>query len=204
MAFLRDRPFQELRSARKVRSKTIALRKYFSRHVARVARTRGRPRLSSPCPRRARADTIGRLMTPLLALLALAGPPAQGVAPAGPGPAAPAHPARAAEMRGLWVVRTALVSPEAVDAVVDQAKQAGFNALFVQVRGRGDAFYSSRLVPRSLLLETRPASFDPLARLLRRAHGLGLQVHAWVNVLLAAGFVGPWPPGHVAALHPEW
>jgi uncharacterized lipoprotein YddW (UPF0748 family) len=133
-------------------------------------------------------------MTTLLALLALAGPPAKGVAPA----------AVPAEMRGLWVVRTALVSPETVDAVVDQAKQAGFNALFVQVRGRGDAFYSSRLVPRSLLLETRGAGFDPLSRLLRRAHGVGLQVHAWVNVLLAAGFVGPWPSGHVATAHPEW
>jgi uncharacterized lipoprotein YddW (UPF0748 family) len=138
-------------------------------------------------------------MTPLLALLVLAGLPVQGVAPA---PAAPAG--APTEMRGLWVVRTALVSPQAVDAVVDQAKQAGFNALFVQVRGRGDAFYSSRLVPRSLLLEGQPASFDPLARLLRRAHGQGLQVHAWVNVLLAAGFVGPWPRGHVAALHPDW
>jgi uncharacterized lipoprotein YddW (UPF0748 family) len=107
-------------------------------------------------------------------------------------------------MRGLWVVRTALVSPETVDAVVDQAKDAGFNALFVQVRGRGDAFYASRLVPRSLLLETRSAAFDPLARLLRRARSRGLQVHAWVNVLLAAGFVGPWPAGHVARLHPDW
>jgi len=140
------------------------------------------------------------LISPLLALLALAGSPhARAAVPA----AARATPA-AAEMRGLWVVRTALVSPEAVDAVVDQAKQAGFNALFVQVRGRGDAFYASRLVPRSLLLENRPASFDPLARLLRRAHAQGLQVHAWVNVLLAAGFVGPWPRGHVAAAHPEW
>ena len=166
-------------------------------------------------------------MTPLLALLALAGPPAQGGAPVAPA-ASPAPTAAAAsstagaataspvantearrltatgEMRGLWVVRTALVSPGTVDAVVDQAKEAGFNALFVQVRGRGDAFYSSRLVPRSLLLETQPAGFDPLARLLRRAHGRGLQVHAWVNVLLAAGFVGPWPKGHVAAIHPEW
>ena len=132
-------------------------------------------------------------MTPLLALLALAGPPATGVAPA-PVP----------EMRGLWVVRTALVSPEAVDAVVDQAKGAGFNALFVQVRGRGDAFYKSRIVPRSLLLEKQPASFDPLDRLLRRARSRGLAVHAWVNVLLVAGFVGPLPAGHVAALHPDW
>ena len=107
-------------------------------------------------------------------------------------------------MRGLWVVRTALVSPEAVDTVVDQAKSAGFNALFVQVRGRGDAFYRSRLVPRSLLLEKQPASFDPLDRLLGRARSRGLQVHAWVNVLLVAGFVGPLPPGHVATLHPEW
>jgi len=136
-------------------------------------------------------------MTPLLALLAFAGTPAAGVA------AAPA-PAPAAEMRGLWVVRTALVSPGTVDAVVDQAKDAGFNALFVQVRGRGDAFYRSRLVPRSLLLERQPASFDPLAQLLRRAKGRGLQVHAWLNVLLAAGFVGPLPPGHAATAHPEW
>ena len=134
-------------------------------------------------------------MTPLLALVALAGPPAAGVAPAAVAPS---------EMRGLWVVRTALVSPESVDAVVDQAKDAGFNALFVQVRGRGDAFYRSRLVPRSLLLEKQPAAFDPLARLLRRARSRGLQVHAWLNVLLAAGFVGPLPAGHVASLHPEW
>jgi uncharacterized lipoprotein YddW (UPF0748 family) len=145
-------------------------------------------------------------MTPLLALLALAGPPAKSVAPvpAIPPGAPVASPTSTPEMRGLWVVRTALVSPEAVDAVVDQARQAGFNALFVQVRGRGDAFYSSRLVPRSLLLEKMPAAFDPLARLMRRARDRGLQVHAWVNVLLAAGFVGPMPRGHVAALHPDW
>src|SRR5262245_57215869 len=84
------------------------------------------------------------------------------------------------EMRGLWVVRTALVSPEAVDKVVDQASEAGFNALFVQVRGRGDAFYASKLVPRSALLEKQPASFDPLARLLERARDRGLEVHAWI------------------------
>ena len=107
-------------------------------------------------------------------------------------------------MRGLWVVRTALVSPRAVDKVVDDAKEAGFNALFVQVRGRGDAFYDSHLVGRSTLLWQQPDTFDPFARLLERARLRGLQVHAWINVLLAAHFGLPLPPGHVVREHPQW
>src|SRR3954468_16945827 len=103
------------------------------------------------------------------------------------GPSLPSIP-RQPEMRGLWVVRTGLTSPESVDRVVDDAARAGFNALFVQVRGRGDAFYASRVVPRSELLRGAPADFDPLGRLLARARARGLQVHAWVNVLLTAHF----------------
>ena len=118
-------------------------------------------------------------------------------------PQAPAGPA-AVEMRGLWVVRTALVSPQAVDRVVDEAADAGFNALFVQVRGRGDAFYRSKLVPRSTLLERQPADFDPFARLVARARWRKLQVHAWVNVLLTAHFGQPLPRGHELERHPEW
>lgn len=115
-----------------------------------------------------------------------------------------AGPTPAPEMRGLWVVRTALVSPEEVDRVVDQAAASGFNALFAQVRGRGDAFYESRLVPRSALLSRQPREFDPLARLIERAHARRLEVHAWVNVLLAAGFANGLPPAHVVTRHPEW
>ncbi len=114
-------------------------------------------------------------------------------------PAAPAE-----EMRGLWVVRTALVSPRQVDQVVDRAAEAGFNALFVQVRGRGDAFYESRLVPRSPLLSRQAADFDPLARLLGRARARGLEVHGWVNTLLTAHLPLPLPAGHVLGRHPDW
>jgi len=130
----------------------------------------------------------------LLALLLLAF-----VAPSGIAVAAPAQ-----ELRGLWVVRTALVSPEAVDRVVDDAAEAGMNALFVQVRGRGDAFYRSSIVPRSTLLERQPRAFDPFARLLARARARGLEVHAWVNVLLVGHFGQPLPRGHVLLKHPEW
>jgi len=108
------------------------------------------------------------------------------------------------ELRGLWVVRTALVSPQAVDSVVDEAEEAGLNALFVQVRGRGDAFYHSSLAPRSPLLERQPQKFDPLKRLIARARTRGLQVHAWVNVLLTAHFGQPLPDGHVLEKHPDW
>jgi len=122
---------------------------------------------------------------------------------------AAAAPASAAalpkgELRGLWVVRTALVSPEAVDRVVDEAEEAGLNALFVQVRGRGDAFYRSSLAPRSPLLERQPQKFDPLKHLIARARTRNLQVHAWVNVLLAAHFGQPLPNGHVLEKHPDW
>ena len=111
---------------------------------------------------------------------------------------------RPAEVRGLWVVRTALVSPEAVDRVVDGAHEGGITDLFVQVRGRGDAFYESRLVGRSDLLAQQPAGFDPLLRLIERSRPRGLRVHAWVNVLLTAHFGLPLPPGHVVRQHPEW
>jgi uncharacterized lipoprotein YddW (UPF0748 family) len=112
--------------------------------------------------------------------------------------------AGAGEMRGVWVVRTALSTPESADAAVDDAARAGLNALFVQVRGRGDALYASRLAPRSEVLRGQPASFDPLGRVLAAGHARGLQVHAWINVLLTGGFGVPFPAGHVALAHPDW
>jgi len=87
---------------------------------------------------------------------------------------------RPAEVRGLWVVRTALVSPEAVDRVVDGAREGGITDLFVQVRGRGDAFYESRLVGRSDLLAQQPAGFDPLLRLIERSRPRGLRTKAGI------------------------
>jgi len=111
--------------------------------------------------------------------------------------------AASTEVRGLWVVRTGLLSPEAVDKVVDEATSGGFNALFVQVRGRGDAFYNSSIVERSPLLEHEPLDFDPLARLLERARKRGIAVHAWVNVLLTSHFPGP-SPRNVVVTNPSW
>lgn len=114
------------------------------------------------------------------------------------------RPGASQEVRGVWVVRTALQSPGEVDAAIDEAHRAGANAVFVQVRGRGDAFYDSRLVVRSDLLAGQPATFDPLERVIGRARARGLAVHAWFNVLLTANFGQRLPAEHVIARHPDW
>lgn len=95
------------------------------------------------------------------------------------------------ETRALWVVRTTLVHPDSIRAMVGRAAQAGFNTLVVQVRGRGDAFYASRWEPRNPQVLAQGLDFDPLALVLREARGRGLAVHAWMNVHLVWG---PTPP----------
>ncbi len=119
--------------------------------------------------------------------------------------AAPPRATAAFELRGLWVTRSWMTTPQKVVQVVDDAARHGMTAIFVQVRGRGDAFYAGGPDPRAVLLGPQPADFDPLALLLQRAHAHGLEVHAWVNVNLVAGSTDlPRAAGHVVRSHPEW
>jgi uncharacterized lipoprotein YddW (UPF0748 family) len=109
------------------------------------------------------------------------------------------------EVRALWVLRTSLVSPDSIATLVRTAKDHGFNTLFVQVRGRGDAYYLGGPEPRAAELLRHPDSFDPLATVLDSAHAAGLRVHAWVNVNLIASAVElPVAREHVIYRHPSW
>lgn len=101
------------------------------------------------------------------------------------------------ERRAIWVTRydwTSLDSdtppmPERIDEIVDNVAGAGFNTVFFQVRAAGDAYYTPGLEPWAARLtgsacETleQDPGWDPLARLLEKAHAAGLEVHAYVNV----------------------
>lgn len=111
----------------------------------------------------------------------------------------------AAEIRALWVTRLSLGSPAAVATLVRTAQQQGFNTLLVQVRGRGDAYYTSDLEPRAADLARQPASFDPLAAVLAEARPHGIRVHAWISVNLISSAVElPASPEHLVYRHPEW
>ena len=120
-----------------------------------------------------------------------------------PGQPAAAPPAN--EVRALWVVRTALTSPEKIRTLVNQASANGFNTLIVQVRGRGDAYYRSRWEPRTPALKGQAADFDPLALTLKEAKRANLKVHAWLNTSLLANLDDlPVDPTHLYNTHPEW
>lgn len=105
----------------------------------------------------------------------------------------------------MWVARWDITTPESCKKVVEHAKKYNFNALFVQVRGRGDAFYKSHFEPRAEDLEGQPESFDPLAVILEEGHKQGLQVHAWLNTHFTWGSASkPKSPEHIVNKHPDW
>lgn len=107
------------------------------------------------------------------------------------------------EMRAMWVARWDITSPEACRTLVKLARDYNLNTLVVQVRGRGDALYKSRLEPPCETLD--PPDFDPLGMILDEGHKAGLQVHAWINANYTWGAAQmPVSPEHIVNKHPDW
>jgi len=83
-------------------------------------------------------------------------------------------------VKGLWVVRHALTTPDDIDSLMNFSKKLGITDLFVQVRGRGDAYYSSKFEPKAE--EIPDKDFDPLAFILQHPLCDSIRIHAWLNV----------------------
>lgn len=116
------------------------------------------------------------------------------------------------EMRGAWLASvygidwpsrqgaTAAVADEQrreLESILDILRDAGVNAVMMQVRSMGDAMYRSSLEPWSQYLtgvrgEAPAAGWDPLAFAVDEAHKRGMELHAWVNPFrLSNGAVPP-------------
>lgn len=102
------------------------------------------------------------------------------------------------EFRGVWIATVANidwpVSPDSPWEVqkgeflklLDYYKNLNFNAVIVQIRTAGDAFYPSNYAPWSKYLTGKqgkaPASQEnPLTWMIKEAHNRGLEFHAWLN-----------------------
>ena len=103
--------------------------------------------------------------------------------------------------RYFWVVRDGLSSPVEIDELLARAQAAGANGVFVQVVGRGEAYYRSDFLPSADFSGFE----DPLQYVIQKAGPMGLEVHAWINAFLV--WSAPREPessDHVYHAHPEW
>jgi uncharacterized lipoprotein YddW (UPF0748 family) len=95
----------------------------------------------------------------------------------------------APQYRALWVdaFHDGMKSPAQVEKLVADAHRGNLNALIVQVRKRGDAYFNQSDEPRATDIQG-PPEFDPLAYVIQLAHDSTprIEVHAWLNTF----FVG--------------
>jgi uncharacterized lipoprotein YddW (UPF0748 family) len=127
------------------------------------------------------------------------------------------------ECRGAWITTVSnldwpLSKTLSTDAqkqqlidILDKHKEAGLNAVFLQIRTNGDAFYPSDLAPWSDWLtglqgRAPQPLYDPLAFAITEAHKRGLEFHAWFNPYRSVGNINTavLADNHVAKKHPEW
>jgi len=103
------------------------------------------------------------------------------------------------EIKAMWVTRFQLDSKEKIDRFVTKAKENGFNMLFVQVLGRGEAYYRSSILP------TVETGFDPLAETVEKSRRQGIKVHAWLNAYYVwSSPEAPSQLNHVVNAKPHW
>src|SRR5438477_10533777 len=118
--------------------------------------------------------------------------------------------AAADEFRAYWVdtFHTPLGTHADIDRAIGLAAQSHANAVFVEVRRRGDAWYLDSKEPLTEVAgvgepdESGRWTFDPLRYIIDRAHAKSIQVHAFVIVgAVWRGDQPPKDPNHVFLRH---
>ena len=127
------------------------------------------------------------------------------------------------EFRAVWIATVANIDwPKSnIDAVekqkadfieiLDTYKKMNYNAVIVQIRSAGDAFYPTDLAPWSRYLTGKEGKapspyFDPLEWMITEAHARGFEFHAWLNPYRATmdSRTEIVSPNHDFYKHPEW
>ena len=127
------------------------------------------------------------------------------------------------ELRGVWVATLLNIDwpssshlstqeqKQEIISILDHHHATGINAIFLQVRPAGDAFYNSSLEPWSEWLtgiqgkEPRPY-YDPLKFWIEESHKRGMELHAWFNPFRAAVHDRRHLLGaeHIISKQPDW
>ncbi len=127
------------------------------------------------------------------------------------------------EFRGVWITTVANIDWPKNDqddvekqkkdfiAILDFYQNLNFNAVIVQIRDAGDAFYPTKLAPWSRFLtgnegEAPEPYYDPLEWMITEAHKRGMEFHAWLNPYRATMNENTeiLAENHDYNLHPDW
>lgn len=124
------------------------------------------------------------------------------------------------EMRSIWIT-TAWgldwpmgkydIQPQKDQYIqyLDRFKALNINAVIVQVKPMGDAFYNSPYEPWSASItgvRGKDPGYDVLKFMIEEAHKRDIEFHAWMNpyrIATRAGSSTPYPSLH-ASVKPEW
>lgn len=105
----------------------------------------------------------------------------------------------------VWVVRNALGSRAAWLEALAAVERVGCRRIYLQVSGRWDAYYPSRVFPPPARDPAQPGWEDPFGEAVESARSRGFEVHAWVNAMLAWSAPDPpRDPSHVYRRRPGW
>ncbi|TDE30496.1 MULTISPECIES: glycoside hydrolase family 10 protein [Flavobacterium] len=95
--------------------------------------------------------------------------------------------------------------------ILDAYKKLNYNAVIVQIRSVGDAFYPTKLAPWSRFLTGKEGQapkpyFDTLAWMIAETHARGFEFHAWLNPYRATMDYNTslLSPEHDYFKYPEW
>ncbi len=125
------------------------------------------------------------------------------------------------DLRGVWIstvfnidypsTKNSMRSQkqEFIDKL-DKLQAIGINSVFVQVRPKADALYTSLINPWSDVLtgvQGKSPGYDPLAFMVEEAHKRNMEIHAWLNpyrVTTSGTNTSVLSETSPARLHPDW
>lgn len=119
------------------------------------------------------------------------------------------------EHRAVYVCYWDINTQAKCDAIIAKILARNINSVYVQVRGRGDAFYFPNressvypnTEPRGQTSAISPTNFDPLQHFIDKLHNATnrVEVHAWLTVTPSwSKSSPPASPQHIYNAHPEW
>jgi len=102
----------------------------------------------------------------------------------------------------LWISRDSMINKQSIQSALTFASKSGFNKVFLQIRGRGDAFYNSNIVSKNINIDI---DFDPLEYAIKLGHELDLEIHTWINCyVLWSDKSLPMDNQHILYKNPLW